>query len=281
MQTKTLAAALADTRQRLEGKTDNPGLDAQVLLAHVTQKNRAWVLAHPEHTLTSEEMLLLADAMAQLSAGVPLPYVIGEWEFFALPFKVTPAVLIPRPETEGLVELAIEWLRDNPQRALVAEAGTGSGCIAVSLAVHLPEIRITATDISTAALEVARQNARHHRVGDRIEYLENDLLAGLAGPFDLICANLPYIPSEKVRQLPIYLKEPTLALDGGEDGLRLIERLVAQAVEKLASGGLILMEIEASLTKEVTSLAQDYFPKAEISTRLDLAGRHRILSIQT
>ena len=281
MQTKTLSAALAHTRHLLEGKTDTPGLDAQVVLAHVTQKNRAWVLAHPEHNLTHEETLRLADAMAHLSAGVPLPYVIGEWEFFALPFKVTPAVLIPRPETEGLVEMAIEWLRENPQRTLVAEAGTGSGCIAVSLAVRLSEIRITATDISAAALEIARQNARHHLVGDRITYLENDLLAGLAGPYDLICANLPYIPSEKVRQLPIYLKEPTLALDGGEDGLRLIEQLLAQAVKNLASGGLILLEIEASMKKEVTALAQEYFPDAEINTRLDLAGRHRILSIQT
>lgn len=280
-QMKTIGAAQAYIRQRIEGMTDTPGLDAQVLLAHVTQQSRAWVLAHPEHQLEREEGLKLADALEQLTAGVPLPYVIGEWEFFALPFKVTPHVLIPRPETELLVEMAIEWLKAHPQRIRVAEAGTGSGCIAVSLAVNLPQIQITATDISTPALEVARQNARHHGVTKRIHFKENDLLTGLEGPFDLICANLPYIPSEVLRTLPIYKQEPTLALDGGVDGLRLIEGLLAQAAEKLVPGGLVLLEIEASLTEEVRALAGGYFNGAETTTRLDLAGRHRILSIQS
>ncbi|HKJ27538.1 MAG TPA: HemK family protein methyltransferase, partial [Anaerolineales bacterium] len=167
--TKALNAALAHTRQCIGGLTDTPGLDAQVLLAHVCKKDKAWLHAHPEYELTAAENLALANALAQLSAGVPLPYVIGEWEFYRLKFKVTPNVLIPRPETELLVETAIKWLQANPDRNRAAEAGTGSGCIAVSLAVNFPQLNITATDISPEALAVAAVNTNRHNVHTRIK----------------------------------------------------------------------------------------------------------------
>ncbi|MCB2178467.1 peptide chain release factor N(5)-glutamine methyltransferase [bacterium] len=279
-QMKTLSTALADTRKRLTGLTETASLDAQVLLAHVTGRDRTWVLAHPEYSLDTEETIHLADALAQLSAGVPLPYVLGEWEFFGLPFVVTPRVLIPRPETELLVEIALSWMANHPEKSGVIEVGTGSGCIAVSLAANRSGLHLTATDISPEALEVARRNAQINGVAARIDFQQANLLDGMAGPFDLICANLPYIPTEKLHHLPIYLREPTLALDGGESGLEVIERLLAQAAERLAPGGLILLEIEDSLPEETKAAARRYFPQAAITAHDDLAGLPRIVSIQ-
>jgi len=281
IRTQSISSVLAHIRQRISGLTDTPGLDAQVLLAFVCKKERSWILAHPEYELSPEETLKLAEVLARIYAGVPLPYVIGEWEFYKLLFKVSPSVLIPRPETELLVETAIRWLEKHPQKNCVAEAGTGSGCIAISIAVNVPSAQITATDISADAVVVAEKNANLHQVSDRIQILENDLLAGIQGPFDLICANLPYIPSAALRRLPVYLQEPTLALDGGEDGLSVIGRLLEQSASKLSQAGLVLLEIEAGHPEEAKALATRYFPHAAISTKLDLAGHHRLLIIET
>jgi release factor glutamine methyltransferase len=280
-QTKTISSALENIQRRISGTTDTPSLDAQVLLAHVTGRERGWVLAHPEYTLDTEETLRLADRLAQLTAGVPLPYVLGSWEFYGRSFKISPQVLIPRPETELLVETALDWLRAHPGRRKAAEAGTGSGCIAVSLAADMPDLQLVATELSPAAAAIARENAVRHQVHGRVRVLVNDLLEDLPGPFDLIAANLPYIPSNTLRQLPVYRREPDLALDGGEDGLVVIARLVAQAAQKLAPGGLVLLEIEAGQGAQSRSLAAEYFPDAGITVRCDLAGLDRLLVIQT
>ena len=280
-QTTTLSKALDNIHRRISGTTETPSLDAQVLLAHICGRDRSWVLAHPEYTLSPEETLRLADKLAQMTAGVPLPYVLGSWEFYGLSFKISPQVLIPRPETELLVETALEWLQARPDRRRAAEAGTGSGCIAVSLAANIPDLELVATEISPAAAAIARENAARHQVHARLRVLVNDLLEGLPGPFDLIAANLPYIPSETLRQLPVYRHEPALALDGGEDGLAVIARLLEQAAQKLASGGIALLEIEAGQGAPGKALAAEHFPDAEISVRRDLAGLDRLLAIQT
>lgn len=279
--TRTISAALVHTRQCIAGLTDTPGLDAQVLLAHLCAKPKTWILAHQEDRLTFDQTLMLAQAIAELAAGVPLPYVIGEWEFYGRRFEVTPDVLIPRPETELLVETALKWLAAHPGRRRVVEAGTGSGCIAVSVAAENPSAAITATDISSKALAVAQRNACQHRVDGRIEWLENDLLAGLEGPFDLALANLPYIPTGVLHGLPVYMREPTLALDGGRDGLDLIRRLLGQLPGIMAPGGAALLEIEAGQGEMARHLARQTFPKAEIDLKLDLAGHHRLLAVQT
>lgn len=185
----------------------------------------------------------------RLERGEPLPYVLGHWEFFGLDFDLTPEVLIPRPETELLVERAIPWLQSSSQRRSIADIGTGCGCIAVSIAKHISSGHILATDISSAALEVARRNANKHHVENQIEFIECDILPKSFSDerrFDLICANLPYIPTGKLRNLPIYGREPALALDGGDDGLDLFRRLLAIAPKRLAPGGRILLEIEAT-----------------------------------
>jgi release factor glutamine methyltransferase len=280
-----MAAVLSEVATRLNSVSDTAQLDASVLLAHILKRPRTWVLAHPELVLTEPQQEQLRAALARLEEGEPFPYVLGRWEFFGMEFEVTPEVLIPRPETELLVEMAIAWLQESPVRRTVADVGTGSGVIAVSIAVHVPDAYILATDISPAALEVARSNARKFHVKDRVEVVQCDLLPARPEIFsteqhlDLLCANLPYIPTETLHDLPIYGREPTLALDGGEDGLDLFRRLMKRAPEWLAPNGLILLEIEASRGLQALSLAYDMFSEAEIHLHRDLTGQDRLLEI--
>ena len=272
---------------RLEGLTarlarlsDTPALDAQVLLAHILDKSRAWVLAHPEAKLTSGQQAALGSAVRRLEGGEALPYVLGGWEFFGLEFILTPDVLIPRPETELLVEAALRWLRTHPDRRCAADIGTGSGCIAVSLAVNVPDLHMIATDISRTAVNVARRNAEKFDVTGRMDFFCCDLLPEDMQPLDLVAANLPYIPSKTLRRLRVHGREPVLALDGGADGLDIIRRLMAGAPCCLAPGGLLLVEIEASQGAKVLSLACDAFAEAEIHLRQDLSGRDRLVEVQ-
>jgi release factor glutamine methyltransferase len=280
------AVPAVTVRSILAGKTPKISkLDLQTLLAHVLGRPRAWVLAHPEAALTGEQSREWKAALGRLRRGAPLPYVLGCWEFFGLELIVTPEVLIPRPETELLVETALDLIRQ-PFSAMrsVLDVGTGSGCIAVALALHAPTLSLTATDISPNALAVAHANAEKHSVADRIELHITDLLDAPAlakRRFDLIVANLPYIPSWTLRTLEVYDHEPALALDGGADGLDLIRRLLQAAPQHLNPGGGLLLEIEASQGETALELAPQAFPQAEIKVLPDLAGKDRLLLIQT
>jgi release factor glutamine methyltransferase len=284
-----IADSLNEARIRLARLTATPALDAQTLLAHLTGRNRASLLAHPQATLSPRQHEQFQAALIQLESGLPLPYLLGEWEFYGRPFTLTPDVLIPRPETELLVETAIKLFnhpeRRNtaglPQPKDIADIGTGSGILAVTLALELPAARLTASDLSPAALAVAQQNAARHHVTHRITFIHANLLNFQSSTFDLIISNLPYIPTATLRELPIYGREPTLALDGGADGLRLIDRLLQQAGDRLAPGGAILLEIESSQGASAPRLARRHFPTAEISLQPDLAGHPRLLLIQT
>jgi release factor glutamine methyltransferase len=275
----TYGTAQAWARNTLAG-SESGALEAEVLLAFAANRTRAEILAHPEAPLQPQVGNVYARLIARCAAGEPLAYLTGEREFFGLPFFVTPDVLIPRPETERLVETALEWLARRAGPIRVADVGTGSGCIAAVLAVRCPAARITATDISPAALAVARRNIARHGAAARVELVQTDLLAGVGGPFDLICANLPYIPTAKLETLPLLRYEPRAALDGGADGLRLIERLLVQAQTRLAAGGCILLETESTLGAQTRNLARPYFPGAEIHLRKDLAGLNRLVEIQ-
>jgi release factor glutamine methyltransferase len=277
----TVRDGLTQAAQALAATSETASLDAQTLLGCVTSRPRAWLLAHPEARLDEALQVKLAAALDQLHSGTPLPYVLGEWEFFGLPFCVTPDTLIPRPETELLVETALGWLRGHPERRRAADVGTGSGCIAVSLAVHIPELTVTATDLSAAALAVARENTVRHGVAERIAFAQGDLLAPADGPFDLICANLPYIPTEALHRLPVFGREPTLALDGGPDGLAVIRRLIGQSREKLreGAGGKLLLEIEEGQGQSAAGLAEEAFAGAKVAILKDLAGKDRVLDL--
>lgn len=280
---------VAFIRQLLAPVSETASLDAQVLMAHILQKPRSWILAHPEALLTSPQEQALAQAVHRLQNGEPLPYLLGEWEFYGLSFTVTPAVLIPRPETELLVDHALQWLERRSEMLphfsaglTVVDIGTGSGCIAVALASRLPGLKIIASDISFAALEVARQNVSRHHLAAQVCLLQSDLLTAFAPQptFHLVCANLPYIPEESLWDMPVSRAEPALALDGGPQGLSLIEPLLHQAASRLAPGGLLLLEIEASQGRVVTDLARQVIPSAVVSLHRDLASHDRLVSIQ-
>ena len=201
---------LSDITNRIASHSDTPALDASVLIAHIIDKPRTWVMAHPEFKLTTGQQKQLDDSLARLERGESFPYVLGHWEFFGMEFDITPDVLIPRPETELLVERAIAWLDESPVRRTVADVGTGSGAIAVAIAVNMPEAHVLATDISHKALEVARTNASKFAVLHQIDFVQCDVLPGHMASlaterhFDLICANLPYIPTEALHALPVY-----------------------------------------------------------------------------
>jgi release factor glutamine methyltransferase len=240
---------------------------------------RAWLLAHPETLLDAEQQALLKTATAQLAGGVPLPYLTGMQEFYGLEFAVSPAVLIPRPETELLVEQALAWLAAHPNRRRAADIGTGSGCIAVTLAHQCRGLEVLAVDISWAALQVARRNITHHAVQAQVHLLRGNLLSAASGPFDLLCANLPYIPTGTLATLEVTRHEPGLALDGGPDGLQLIAALLSDAPRWMAPGGLLLLEIEAGHGERGPALAQRLLPGARVELLRDLAGLPRLLSI--
>jgi release factor glutamine methyltransferase len=267
-------------------------MEAEVLLAYILGTSRAVLIAHPERPLAPAQLDRYQALVRRRAVDYPLPYLTGRLEFYGLEFEVTPEVLIPRPETEMLVELA---LARRPRSAV--DVGTGSGCIAVSLAVHLPEATIYATEISPAALAVARRNAERHGVAERVWLLAGDLLSPCPGPVDLIVSNPPYVSTGEWASLPASVRdyEPSLALDGGPDGLDVVRRLLAQAaatwvsghrpptgVGGLASpGGALLIEIGAGQGEAAANLARTFFPQATVRVLPDLAGRDRVLEIQT
>ena len=276
----TLDQALKQSTEALFEVSDTPNLDAQTLLAHRLGKPRSWILSHPDECLSETISTSFLRDIEELRMGVPLPYVMEHWEFFGLDFTLTPDTLIPRPETELLVEQAVNWLDLHPERRLAADLGTGSGCIAVSLTKIKPDLSVIATDISFPALKVARKNSYRHKVGERVHFLQADLFPPIAPRFDLICANLPYIPTQTLQTLKVSQREPNLALDGGENGLGLIIRLLESAPDHLSHGGFLLIEIESSQGAEVQRHAQDAFPSAEISLKRDLSGHDRLITIE-
>jgi release factor glutamine methyltransferase len=269
--------------RRLEPISPTPQLDAQVLLAHILGVERAWVVAHSELELKPEEVQDTQTAISRLESGEALPYVLGCWEFYGLKFEVSPAVLIPRPETELLVEQALLWLKANPERRSVLDVGAGSGCIAISLAVHIPDLVVIASDISMPALTVARRNAHKHKVSDRVCFVQADLLSPFARShypnrsIELICANPPYIPTDVLKELVVSKREPWGALHGGFDGLYIIRDLLRDAVHVLAERGAILVEIGADQGESVRELTQRAFPEVAVRVLPDLAGHDRLV----
>lgn len=256
---------------------DTSANTALVVLGYVLEQEKAWLLAHSEYQLTHQEQLNLDHITSHLVKGFPLPYILGQWAFFNRSFIVTPQVLIPRPETELLVEKAI-YLAQKLDHPSIIDVGTGSGAIAVSLAAELPQAEIIAVDISFQALLVAKQNGARHQQ-PQIQFIQSNLLQPIHNSIDMICANLPYIPSNTLKGLEVAQWEPHLALDGGHDGLKVIGDLLDQAQRVLARPGFILLEIEAGIGDEALKLAKMNFPASEITLHKDLTGRDRLVEI--
>lgn len=276
----TIAQELRQATKALAPLSETPALDAQNLLADLLGEPQAWLLAHSEATLSTSGHEAFENGLQRLQKGEPLPYVLGHWEFHGLDFLVTPDVLIPRPETEILVEQALDALRRLPGPGLVADVGTGSGCVAISLARGAPSARVVASDLSLAALRVARRNIVRHGVQGRVWPLEADLLPALGEPVDVLCANLPYVPRAELAHLAVAAHEPHLALDGGADGLEVVARLLQQLATLAKPPSFILLEI-GEHADQAFSIAREAFPSARISLVPDLAGLPRVLHIET
>ena len=276
----SLGDFLRKTSPEITQLVELPQQTLLVLLSHVLEQPQTWILAHSEAALSATQQAKLTALIARLKQGEPLPYLTGRQEFFGLSFEVSPAVLIPRPETELLVETALRWLRLHPAADSVLDVGTGSGCIAISLAVHAPVLRVIATDLSAKALSIAQRNAEVHHVEARITCVQADLIPKDLGRFDLICANLPYVPTSKLAEVNSLPFEPILALDGGPDGLALIKRCLACAPAHIRAPGMLLFEIEASTGNAAIALAHEAFPQAKVTLIPDLAGKERLLTIE-
>ena len=210
-----------------------------------------------------------------------MPYIIGHWEFYGLDFLLTTDVLIPRPETELIVERAIRWLQQHPHMRKVVDIGTGCGCIGIAIAKHIPDVQMLLTDSSAKALEVTRKNVEKHGLLERVECRQLNLLDRTPDGFDLVCANLPYIPTPTLEKLPVARSEPRSALDGGVRGIKVIRNLLKQAHGHLTPGGLLLLEIDASQGSAVTQLAVRYLAGASVCIWKDLASLDRCVEIET
>ena len=270
----TLAAAgLADSR-----------IEAEALVMHVLGMNRtALYLSWHQHVVSDGERERLGAMADRRLRHEPLSYILGHREFYGLDFLVDERVLIPRPETELLVDLALEAARSlNAQGAVsLVDVCTGSGAIAIAAAVNLPQAEVWATDISKDALEVAAANAQIHGVEQRIRFVHGDLLDPLPSQFDILVSNPPYVAQELLPALqPEVLREPRLALDGGEHGLAAIQRLLTQAPQHLTARSVVLVEFSPEQAQDIAQMAQTAFPQAGINIIPDLAGRNRVLIVQ-
>jgi len=279
----TIQEALVVGRRKL-AFSPSPGLDARLLLEYVLQKDHSYLVAHAGDQLSSTQETVYFSLLEEAARSMPIPYLTKTAPFYGRDFIVSPAVLIPRPETELLVEAALAWLDQRIiQKELlkIVDVGTGSGCIAISLASHFPSGRIEATDISTAALDIARHNAQVHGVDKIVNFRQGSLLDPLNGEIDLIIANLPYVTDHEWTLLDDGVKwfEPETALKGGSEGLDFIKQLLNSAKIRLAPGGAIFLEIGWQQGSAVSDLAHSIFPAAQVKVSLDLSGLDRVVEI--
>lgn len=280
-----LRRALKSGIARLEeGSVPSAPLAAELLLMHVLRCDRTWLYAHPEYELSADQAMTYAQLIEHRSAGVPTQYLTGRQEFWGLEFEVGPGVLVPRPETEHVIEVALARLgsrRAEPLR--IADVGTGSGCIAIALAHELPQAQISATDISNVALDFARRNAERHGVTGRIQFHKVNLLEVNAGRaarlFDLIVSNPPYVGRKEAENLPREVREhePAEALFAGDQGLDLYAPLIEQSARALSSKGILVVEIGHEGAEHVASLLS-VPPWSNLIVTRDLAGIERVIS---
>lgn len=280
----TLCSLLRHGRQYLAGHgLEESSLEAEVLLMHVMGVSRAYLHSHLDQPATADDKASYLSLLDRRSTREPLAYITGTREFYGLDFCVDRRVLIPRPETEMLVEECLRLLgRGNSHAPVLSDVGTGSGAIAVTLAHHLPQARVYAGDVSPEALHVASLNCARHAVQERVTLLQGNLLGPLPEPVDVILANLPYVPSTTIATLApeVSVYEPRQALDGGRDGLDLVRQLLAEAPSRLRPGGRIVIELGSDQGTEAARAAAGAFSGSWIRIVQDLAGLDRVLVVE-
>jgi release factor glutamine methyltransferase len=291
----TLHDILQSAIDRLtDAHVPSPRMNAELLLMFTLGCDRAYLYAHAARELGSDEQARFEQALNQRIQGVPAQYITGHQEFWGMDFIVTPAVLIPRPETEHVVETALDFVRvgrarvgrarvgraPTPAKLRIVDVGTGSGCIALALAKELPHAEIHATDISPDALEIAEANAARHQMGNRITFHDTDLLQGLdSNTFDFVVSNPPYVGESEVDQVQLEVRkfEPRNAVFAGPTGLEVIERLIPQAAKALTPGGWLVIEISGTIAERVKFLLEGW---NRVQIRNDLQGIPRVASAQ-
>ena len=257
-----------------------PRLESEIMLSEIIGVNTHFLYANGTFPLTEDMQRDLIRILQRRIKREPLAYILEHREFYSTDFWVTSDVMIPRPETEILVDCVIDYVKKNGERQTIVDVGTGCGSIAVNLALHLPEMNILATDISLRAIEIAKANAQKCNVADIISFFNGDLLDPINASVDIVVANLPYIPSDNLDTMQEEVKwEPRSALDGGDYGLRIMQRLLSQFREQLACSGLIIMEMDPDQIRPMSDFATGYFPEKETYVQKDLRGLDRFLPI--
>jgi release factor glutamine methyltransferase len=254
--------------------SDSARLDAEVLLAHALGLRRLDLYLKFDRPVSEPELTRYRDLVAKRAKGEPVAYLVGHKEFMGLDFVVTPAVLVPNPDTEVLVQRAVELAREAARPMRVADVGTGTGCIAIAIAHYAPNVDVVASDISTEALEVARRNVEVHGLGDRVQLICGDLMGPFVGSFDLVCANLPYV-AEGSRLAPEVVAQPARALYAGFNGSALVTRLLDDSPAHLSAGGRVLAELDPSIVSMTVDAATRNFAGHRIHR--DLAGHERVI----
>lgn len=264
----------------LSNQNADANLDAQIILEKVLGKDRAFIYTHLDYELSNQQERKADHNILLRIRGIPLPYITGLWQFFGNRFYVSKHVLIPRQETEMLVESAIQWLENHPESKLIADIGTGTGCIVISLAKKFPKKKYYASDISSHVIALARKNIHHYDVKQIITLKKTFFLEGVSKKFDLICANLPYIPRSRLHCLRVSEFEPAVALDGGADGFRIIELLLQNSCRWLKPSGCLMCEIDDTHAHIALRTAQTCWPQKSIVIENDFSGKPRLLIIQ-
>jgi release factor glutamine methyltransferase len=269
---ESLAAAIV---RLASAHVPSPRLNAELLLMFTLCCDRAYLFAHPERELTPDERTRYESSLTKRGHGIPAQYITGHQEFWGMDLIVSAAVLIPRPETEHVIEAVIEIESSRKPALRIADIGTGSGAIALALAKEFPQAEIHATDISAPALEIARANAARHQLASHIQFHQTDLLAGLTPPFDLIVSNPPYVGESEEDQVQLEVRkfEPRNAVFAGATGLEVIERLIPQAKAVLKPGGWLVMEISGTIASWVRKLLKDW---NEVAINPDLQSIPRV-----
>jgi len=280
----TLSQAIHSARQKLsQAGIDDACIEAEFLVRHTVGVSKTQLYGEPDRTITPAEANRVLALCQRRLRHEPTAYILKHCEFYGIDFYIDQRVLVPRPETELLVEKAIEFASCYYQNKnlTIADIGTGSGIIAISLALALPKARIYATDISPASLEIAEINCRRHKVSDQVKLLQGNLLEPLPEPVDMIVSNLPYIKDAELKMLSpeIINFEPIVALAGGGDGLDKIRSLLAQVPDKICPGGYLLMEIGQGQAQVVTSIINNYLPESSIELIPDLSGIDRVVEV--
>jgi release factor glutamine methyltransferase len=271
-----LKEALTSAIARLiAAQVPSPRLNAELLLMFTLNCDRAYLFAHPEREFSSEEEARYESVLSERARGLPAQYITGHQEFWGMDLIVASAVLIPRPETEHVIEAVLELLGSRKPKLRIADIGTGSGAIALALAKEFPQAEIHATDISAPALEIARANAARHLLANRIQFHQADLLAGLTPPFDFVVSNPPYVGESEEDQVQLEVRkfEPRNAVFAGATGTEVIERLILQAKAALKPGGWLVMEISGTIADRVGKLLKGW---NEVAIRPDLQSIPRV-----